>query len=976
MRGVKVVEALPNNISQKIYEIYKNSINAEQMRVITHTNGPLLVKAGPGSGKTHSLILLTMNLLLRQHAQPHEIILCTYTEKAAYAMQDRLYSTARKIGYCGDLSQIHIGTIHSICNHFVNRYLHYTHFAGRYEVLDSFAQRFTIYQHLARLCTASMLHFLGEQWGPPWDIAKKLAFFFDRISEELIFDRLKKDADHNRHGNDAQRTLYCLTHAYKNYQQLLVETNSIDFAHLQKCMLNLLEDSTVGPAITRNIRYVLVDEYQDTNYIQQQILYLLASFNDANNLCVVGDEDQALYRFRGATLHTMKSFIQRYPTCTRVELTINYRSHPTIINTYNQWINSVDWRDAQGQQIERTKEITAHMTTNDPFTPSVFTLTTADAEDEAQQFASLIFALKKRNIIKNYGQVVLLLYSVRSYISSPYQQALNDFGIPVFCPRARNLFEQHEIQLVIACLATILHYEEDVSGELPSQDDLNGYIKKCFQAYYTTIATCPVLSDEISQIEQEILAHSALAADIPERHLSDYFYRIIFTDAFSNAFDNQQETSNLVIFSQLLNTFQRFYTHTECTLQKLFIIQRDFFHTFLCLLHSDGLNQFEDIAEPPPPGHVQIMTIHQAKGLEFPIVFVGNLHKISNITDNLDKILRPYYHRPAVEPEAQIPQFDIRRLYYVALSRAKHMLVLMAQKKSSPHFAPLWSSLLACQNALFPPPIPEVYSKEALKRRFSFTTHVLTYETCPRRFHYMREHRFISTHSTTTTYGILVHQCLEHIHKVALDGNLSSLSSQSLHEKFAKIYAFLLATNHQPLSVAKQEQALRDIYSYFIQNQRELSHIRHVEYDIRVEQSSYILTGTIDLLLEKQNGIEIIDFKTGYRPHRETASLANYERQLHLYAHAIEKQTGQIPSRLSIYWTSEKHKSDALMEIPCTHEHLEQATNHFNRVVTQIQSQNFAIDHLPPPQTCQKCDIRYLCQKEGLLPTPKKLPNT
>ncbi len=966
-----MVEILSDGISPKIYTKYQHKINSEQLRVITHKNGPLLVKSGPGSGKTYSLILLAMNLLLCQHAQPHEIILCTYTEKAAREMQDRLYSLADEIEYTEDLSRIHVGTIHSICNYFVSHYLHYTPFVGKYEILDNFTQQFTIYQNLSELCSVPMLRFFSEQWGSLWDISKKLGFFFDRISEELIFDSLKADFRQSHHGeSDNQRTLRYLSHAYSKYQNLLLKTNSIDFAHLQKCMLNLLQKPITRSAITKNIRYVLVDEYQDTNHIQQEILYLLASFNENHNLCVVGDEDQALYRFRGATLHNMKSFAQRYPDHTAIELTINYRSHATIINTYNQWINETNWIDTQGKQLERTSKIVSHSTTNSQ-TNSVFTLTASDPTDEAQQFASLIFFLKKQHVIQHYGQVVLLLSSVRSYISGVYQQALHDFDIPVFCPRAKNLFDQDEIKLIIACLATILHYEEDFSEDLPEQNYLFNYMKDCLKIFYNSIATYPALDDEISQIEHEILYHSTFAADIPERHLSDYFYRLIFTDPLKTMLEQPQKVSNLVIFSNLLNTFYRFYPHRHFTQQLLPTVQRDFFHIFLCLLHSDGLNQFDDIAEPPPPGHIQIMTIHQAKGLEFPVVFVGNMHKLRNSTNDQDKILRPYYHRVAVEPENMIPQFDMRRLYYVAFSRAQQILFFMAQRKSSPYLASLWTDLPSWQKHCSISPVQNEKQNAKPKSRFSFTSHILTYEICPRRFQYLREHRFISTHSTITTYGKLVHQALEYIHKAALANQLSLLDTQSLHQVIERIHAFLLLTNHQPLSDAKKEQALLEIHSYWLQNQRELSYIRDAEYDIRIEKPSYILTGTIDLLLEKKSGIEIIDFKTDYRPQKERDKLTTYKQQLYLYAYAIAKQTGQMPSRLAIYWTSEKNKSNALMEIPCTSDHLEQATTHFDRVVTGIQSQNFAIDRLPSPQTCQKCDIRYLCQKEGLISLSK-----
>ncbi len=289
------------------------NMNEEQRAIISHKQGPLLVIAGPGSGKTQSLTLLAMNLLLCKDSEPSQIVLCTYTEKAAYELQDRLASIANHVGYKGDLSQLKLGTIHSICQQLVNENLHRTRLGNNYETLDQFTQQLLIFEHLNYLCPDNIQPFFREQWGTPWHIAKKLKFYFDTIAEELIFDKLKEIFPRLKRSPAQKDTLLCcLIRAYYNYQHLLVRTNSIDFAHLQKCAYNLLTQQDIFQRITKNIRYVLVDEYQDTNYIQEQILTLLASGCEPKNLCVIGDEDQALYRFRGATVRNILTYLYPY----------------------------------------------------------------------------------------------------------------------------------------------------------------------------------------------------------------------------------------------------------------------------------------------------------------------------------------------------------------------------------------------------------------------------------------------------------------------------------------------------------------------------------------------------------------------------------------------------------------------------------------------------------------------------------------
>jgi DNA helicase-2/ATP-dependent DNA helicase PcrA len=198
-----------------------------------------------------------MNLLLCKDAESSQIVLCTYTEKAAFELQDRLASIANHVGYKGDLSQIKVGTIHSICQQLINENLHHTPLGNNYETLDHFTQQLLIFEHLDKICPDNTHAFFRERWSTPWHIAKKLKFYFDTIAEELIFDKLKAAFPNLRRYPAEKDTFLCyLTHAYYNYQHVLVRRNSIDFAHLQKCAYNLLTQQDIFQRITKNIRYV------------------------------------------------------------------------------------------------------------------------------------------------------------------------------------------------------------------------------------------------------------------------------------------------------------------------------------------------------------------------------------------------------------------------------------------------------------------------------------------------------------------------------------------------------------------------------------------------------------------------------------------------------------------------------------------------------------------------------------------------
>ena len=174
---------------------------------------------------------------------------------------------------------------------------------------------------------------------------------------------------------------------------------------------------------------------------------------------------------------------------------------------------------------------------------------------------------------------------------------------------------------------------------------------------------------------------------------ADYFYHLLALDPFKGAVRNENIASNLAIFSQLLNVFQSYYHYTVITHRNREIVRFHLFNSFLRLLHNGGINEYEDPDQPFPKGHVQVMTIHQAKGLEFPVVVVGSLSTQLSSPKQIDRDLGPFYHRPPFEPENRITLFDRMRLHYVAFSRPQKVLVLTTHEPPKDHFAPIRQGL-------------------------------------------------------------------------------------------------------------------------------------------------------------------------------------------------------------------------------------------------------------------------------------------
>lgn len=261
----------------------------------------------------------------------------------------------------------------------------------------------------------------------------------------------------------------------------------------------------MNETITSRIKYVMVDEYQDTNYIQEQLLLELARPN--NNICVVGDEDQSMYRFRGATVRNILEFQKTFAACKVVKLTINYRSHSDIVRAYNKFMVSCNWSNPGSTiQFRHDKEIVP--TPDGPFPeyPAVFCIWGESRADEAGRLADLVYFLKENRVIQDYCQVALLLHSVRLEHSGRYIQALEDKGIPVFCPRARAYFDNQEIRYMVACFTILLGYYGEQRGELQGKnlEDLASYVDDCIIDLGKNFAAPHPLSHCIQGFEAQI----------------------------------------------------------------------------------------------------------------------------------------------------------------------------------------------------------------------------------------------------------------------------------------------------------------------------------------------------------------------------------------------------------------------------------------------------------------------------------------
>jgi DNA helicase-2/ATP-dependent DNA helicase PcrA len=765
--------------------------------------------------------------------------------------------------------------------------------------------------------------------------------------------------------SDQDPFLQQISRAYLAYQKTLLQQNRLDFSHQQKLLYDLLLKPEISERIIGGIRHLLVDEYQDTNFIQEQILFKLSSAR--NNLSAVGDEDQSLYRFRGATVRNILEFPARMPGCKIIKLTTNYRSHRRIVEAYDRWMASADWSNRNGLPFRYEKTIEADPDADHPEYPAVLSIWGRNKKDEAERFADMVAFLKDEKVIKDCSQIALLLHSVRLDHSGHYLAALEARSIPAFCPRARAYFDNEEIQMMVGCLALIFGYYGDGRGNIsgPALQNLAGYVDECLVALARRFGSPHLLALALQGYAREI--SGLKEGGSLDLRPADYFYRLLAFEPFAGFVGNENQARNLAIFSQLLNTFQNYYHYTVVTFKNREFIRYHLFNSFFRLLHEGGINEYEDPDQPFPKGHVQVMTIHQAKGLEFSVIVVGSLDKQLSSTKAIDRDLHPYYQRPPFEPENRITHFDRMRLHYVAFSRAEKILVLTTSSPPKDYFAPIWQGLPQwpyVQNSLLAAQRFQPKERIPLKRSFSFTGDLKVYETCPRQYQFFREYDFTPSRSAVIFFGLLVHQTIEEIHRFVLDGKLNILNQKRIRELFERTFNFLTLSDVRPIGSAAKEAAFQQVMNYFSQNRNEMQRVIATEVDVSVELDNYILSGKVDLLMGGDGKLELLDFKTAERPTDSPDLLAAYERQLCTYAHILERRYGKTPERLLLYWTGESLKEEALMTFPYRQKLVKEAGAYFDQVVTKILQKDFTIQKVPEAKICKECDIRGYCRRE------------
>lgn len=948
--------------------------NTNQLAAINATDGPLLIIAGPGSGKTYTLVERIVNLITNHGATAESLFVVTFTDKAARELTTRVSNRLLELGITFNLNEMYLGTFHSICLRFLKEYREYTRLKRSFTLFDQFDQQYFLYQRLNEFKDIDDVELvIGKEQSGRWYQSSLLTKWLNKASEEALDIETLKNAD--------EAEMCTLGHCFEKYQELLLEHNSLDFSGIQYEALRLLADNpSVLNEIRAKITHLMVDEYQDTNTIQENILFHLAG--ERKNLCVVGDDDQGLYRFRGATIRNILEFPQNFDTgeCKQEQLVTNYRSHPGIIDFYNGWISDEEW--SNGEKTFRFDKSIEAQDGEFPDTPSVVRLSQTDGGEFYDEVFDFLTSLKENGKLTDWNQVAFLFRSVKSDKVLNLARHLEGRGIPVYSPRSNLFFEREEVRLMIGALIFLFPQFSEVRKTRSDHEMAiwDYFDNECFGPFTGALRE-PENARLLEWARPLAKKHLHLAQNA-DYSFSGLFYQLLQFPLFAQFLDEEQmdgvdkgrAARNLATFSQLISKFE--YLHFVTVLNPDYLDRniRDLFNQFLKFLYDGGINEYEDESEYAPSGCVSFLTIHQSKGLEFPVVICGSLEAVPRKQWNdIDLTLEKYLSKPPFEPLELTKFYDFRRLFYTAFSRAQNLLVLATEQKTgrgrspSKYFENYFYNLPSWRDPDFKPELIEFETvKEInLKREYSFTSHITLFENCAEQYRFFKELEFMPIRAGAQLFGTLVHQTIEDVHKAVLRGEENIVTGDQIEAWFNTNYHYLSRRERQYLAPQTQKAALKHVVRYVDRERDQFFRLQEAEVDISLVKEDYILKGSVDLIRGENDTVEVIDFKSEKKPDmvKDRERLRQYQHQLEVYAHLVEERTGHKVSKTHLYYTGED-SGNPYVTFEKDGKAIDKTVAAFDEVVSKIENKNYAISERPA-RLCQNCDMRPYCDTKN-----------
>lgn len=1022
------------------------NLNDRQKQAVEHKKGALLIIAGAGTGKTAVITQRISHIINSKWAKPEEILALTFMDKAANEMLERV-DEALPLGY-GD---VWISTFHSFCDRVLKQEGHYIGLDTNYTMMSGAQQYIFLRRHLFDL---SLKKF--RPYGNPTKFIDDLLAHFSRLQDEDVSceeyieyaKSLSKKGDVEK--EEYEDTLELAT-VYDEYTKLKIQNSKIDFGDLILLTIKLFrEKPNVLKRYQEKFKYILVDEFQDTNYTQSVLINILCGLDPKKdlgkigtinpNLTVVGDDDQAIYKFRGAAISNILQFKQYYPKAKEVVLTENYRSRQEILDSAYSLI-----KHNNPHRLEITEKIDKRLISKSSFQQddNPVNLVVADSEgaesewvgkeiinltgyanenvtDSVQKFnekGQSVFVQLQPDRKYKFSDIAILVRA-HSHGESIIQN-LRYLGIPYKVGGSRGLFFREEIKFLISFLKALTDYKDEVSmyhllsmseWEISNREFLEinriaredkvSVLEELEGMFGVTLGDS--LNFKISNVGDKVfskdsqegikklltildksirmLKESASVGEILYYFVQESGY--IQTLLSEEGSQSEFKVSNLSRFFNTVKEYEK--SNPESNIYE--------YVDYLKYSIEVGDSPLVDQMDLTEYDAVNILTVHGAKGLEFPVVFLVNLVSDRFPSQNRrDTIPIPNdlikEALTGLDERGEHLQEE-RRLFYVGATRAKEKLYLTAanfygngvrKKKGSIFLSELLDRDITQD---FENPqivkdekdlnmyttkevdmIPENIEIEVGKK-VSYSQ-IDMYQDCPKKYEYSYVYQIPSAPNASLSFGSSVHNTLKDFYtlfqryKEGL-GITEVPSREELIEIFKKnwISKGYESKQHERQRLERGVKVMSEYYDKFF-NLDQNPYRLEQSFTVHLPDSSFV--GKIDRMDLVEKGeiptVEIIDYKTGSL---KSDTDIKHDLQLPLYAIFAEQSLGVKVSRAKYIFVEEGVE----VEVDMSQERREKARENVCDVISLIKKREFSAT--PNNFKCKYCNFRTIC-KDAML---------
>lgn len=928
------------------------NLNKEQNQAVNHKNGPVLIIAGAGTGKTRVITSRIVSLINKEGVGSEEILALTFTEKAANEMVERI-DMEMPLGY----SELCVKTFHAFSDQILREKGHEIGIDTGYKILDQVDQWFFFKKNLFSF---GMDYY--RPLGNPNKFIYDLLWHFSKLKDELITPEVYIGYAGGLTGEDRVKMME-VANIYKQYQDFLVKNNHFDFADLTYYALKLLSER---PSVLRGyqdrFKYVMIDEFQDTNYAQFKLAMMIAQKH--KNIFVVGDDDQSIYKWRGASLSNMLQFEKTFPGAKKIVLNENYRGSQNILDGAYSLIqnNNPDRLEMKAGISKKLK-----CNTEDSMLPIEVNHFPVFVQ-ESSFVAEKIKEIHEKTGTEFRDFAILVRANNHTH---PFIDELKYLQIPYQVRNPKGLLALEEIKDLVSVIRFLANPYDDISllrvlrmdiFDIPMAKILEMLNKpkkerliSFLESENLTIPGMEKGEEKVSVILQELVKFSKrenIGLVLNEfMRRSGYLKYLIENDKY-------EEIDNI-------NAFAKHVTKFEKDNPEKSVID---FANYLDLLEEADVPLANDNSDDRDS--VQVLTVHGAKGLEFDYVFVVNaVNQRFPSSKRTDAFELPQELTKEIYPEGDFRIQEERRLFYVAMTRAKKQLFITYSDQYEGakkwKVSPFVTEVLQSESAKvidheetvdaikklkeFKTYKPSIFKLPPFKKKSLSYSQFDTFDTCPLKYSYRYMLGVPMPQSHAANFGSSVHETLNEFYKLLKhNGDLGFDVLEKLYEEKWIPYGYE-SVEHEEL---RKKQGLEMLKTFYEKNCDPWIIPAFLERNFSIKVDDFAVTGRIDRIDRLNDGtFEVVDYKTGKA---KDVSYLKKDLQLSVYALAC-RDVLRIPvSKLSLYYLEDNEKQSTTR----SDSQVERAKNEIRSFILDMQMSKF---DPTPGFHCQFCDYRIIC---------------